>query len=199
PGKDPCHVRLPEMTADEFAEDVAIVGRHGEIAAFKKLLFFEAGPFSVNLPALDGAPDDHHEAAMTVIGSTVAVFLDGAAEFGHRDENNIFHSIAHSLAERGNTIRELAQKCRELHRLVPVVIPTSNIGKSHFDARVGFDQTRELLQIASELSRLTIFRNAGKSGRAGRRWRCVLWGILDGLDDLHRFEGILAGPADRCV
>src|SRR5436309_10067529 len=78
------------MTADQFAEDVAIVGRHGEIAAFKKLLFFEAGPFSVNLPALDGAPDDHHEAAMTVIGSTVAVFLDGAAEFGHRDENDIF-------------------------------------------------------------------------------------------------------------
>jgi len=141
------------MTADEFVEDVAIVGRHGEIAAFKKLLFFEAGPFSVNLPALDGASDDHHEAAMTVIGSTVAVFLDGAAEFGHRDENNIFHSIAHILAERGNTIREPAQKWKELHRLVPVVIPTSNISKSRFNAHAGFDQSRELLQIASELSR----------------------------------------------
>src|SRR5438093_12607171 len=116
------------MTADEFAEDVAIVGRHGEIAAFKKLLFFEAGPFSVNLPALDGAPDDHHEAAMTVIGSTVAVLLDDAAEFGHREQNNIFHSIAHSLAERGNTIRELPQTWRQLQRRVPVALPTSTFG-----------------------------------------------------------------------
>src|SRR5438876_12307045 len=98
------------MTADEFAEDVAIVGRHGEIAAFKKLLFFEAGPFSVNLPALDGASNDHHEAAMTVIGSTVAVFLDGAAEFGHRYENNIFHCIAHILAVHDTNNKEPAQK-----------------------------------------------------------------------------------------
>src|SRR5207249_7822943 len=113
-----------------------------------------------------------------------AVFLDGAAEFGHRDENDIFHSIAHILAERGNAIGELAQKWRELHRLVPVVIPTANIGKSHFDARVGFDQTRELLQIASELSRLTIFRNAGESGSACRRARIDGWGTLDVVDDL---------------
>src|SRR5262252_7244992 len=50
--EDVAQVLLSEMTAHEFAQHIAIIGRDGEIASLEELFLFEAGPLSVNFAAL---------------------------------------------------------------------------------------------------------------------------------------------------
>src|SRR5262249_25454188 len=62
-------ILLAEMPAHEFTEHGAIVGGHGEVAAFEELFLFEARPFAVHLAALHRAAYDHHETAVAVVGA----------------------------------------------------------------------------------------------------------------------------------
>jgi hypothetical protein len=107
------HIFLTEMIAHKFAQHVAIVRCDGQVAPFKELLFFQAGPLSVNLPALNPTTDHHHEAAVAVVGSSVAVLLDSTAEFRHRDQDDVLHAITHFLEERGDTARKLTEEIRQ--------------------------------------------------------------------------------------
>src|SRR5262245_19317973 len=89
--EDIAQVLLSEMTAHEFAQHIAIIGGDGEIAALEELFLFEAGPLSVNFAALDRTAGHHHEAAMAVIRSAVAVLGSRSAKFRHRHQDDVLH------------------------------------------------------------------------------------------------------------
>src|SRR5215471_3673559 len=193
--EDGVQVLLAEMAAYKFAQHLAIVGCNGEISTFEELVFFEARPLPVHLAAVNRTADHHHEAAVSVIGSAVAVLFHRAAEFGHRYQDNVLHTVAHFLAERSDAGRKLPEKIRKLLILISVVIPPDDISKSHFNAGLCFQQTRELLQIAAEFACPSNQRYTG----TGRYRRSGLRRILNRSDHFHGFEGVLAGTAERCV
>src|SRR5687767_8744082 len=60
---------LPQMTADELAQDVTEVRRHREIATFVELLGLEAGPLAVELAAAHAAAEHHHHVAVAMVGA----------------------------------------------------------------------------------------------------------------------------------
>src|SRR5215475_1209430 len=153
--EDNVQVLLAEMTAYEFAQHLAIVGCNSEIATFEELFFFEARPLPVHLAAVDRTADHDHKAAMSVIGSAVAVLFHRAAEFGHRYQDNVLHAVSHFLAEPSDAGRKLPEKIRKLLILISVVIPPDDISKNHFNAGLCFQQARELLQIAAEFACLS--------------------------------------------
>src|SRR5205823_4238338 len=70
----------PELFRQQLAEDVAEVGRHGEVAVLEELLRVESWPLAVHLSALHAAACDQHYVGVAVIGAAVAVLADGAAE-----------------------------------------------------------------------------------------------------------------------
>ena len=50
-------------------------------------------PIAIDLLALDGTAQQHHDIGMAMIGPPVAVFLDGAPELRHGQHHDIFHPI----------------------------------------------------------------------------------------------------------
>ena len=116
-----------------------------------------------------------------MIGAGVAIFSCRAAEFGHRDENDVFHPIAHVSRESGERVAVRLEEVRQLRSLIAVMIPTADIGKRRFDTNVRFDEPRDLLQAAAEVI-TRILRAVGGSIR----------NPIDRLDYLHCFERLFA-------
>src|SRR6202162_6114175 len=81
-GEDEREVADRHPPGEDFGEDVAEVGRHGEVAVLVEVGGVEAGPLAVDLAALDAASEEEHDVGVAVIGAAVAVFLYGAAELG---------------------------------------------------------------------------------------------------------------------
>jgi hypothetical protein len=46
---------------------------------------------------------------MAVVRAPVAVFVRGAAEFGHREHNDVFHAVAQVLVQCGKPLSQVAQ------------------------------------------------------------------------------------------
>src|SRR4051812_45663225 len=105
---------------------------------------------------------------MSVVGSAVAILLYRAAKLRHGNQDNVFHAVTHVQAKRRNSARELAEKIRKQRRLIPVVIPATDIRKSHLNAGLPLEQTRELLQVSPQFASLTILRQARNRGTNGR-------------------------------
>src|SRR5437773_11401837 len=109
------------MAHDNLAEHLAEVGRHREVASFVTALHRQTGPLAVDVAALDATTDDHHRVPMAVnammvigggvkgghvttddhhrvpmavIGAAVAVFVHGAPELRHRENDRVFHPVA---------------------------------------------------------------------------------------------------------
>src|SRR5215831_5910210 len=184
------------MSPYEFAEHGAIVGGDGEVPAFEELFLFEARPFAVDPAALHRAAYGHHETAVAVVGAGIAVLFRSTAEFGHGYQDDVFHAIAHVLAERADGIRKLTKQIRELLILVAVVIPSTHFGESGLDSGLCFDQTCKLLQTASEVA--TELLDTESADNTPRR-RLILRTTLDRLDHLHRVKRIFTGAAERRV
>ena len=55
------------MDADEFCEDVAIIGRDGQVAPFEQLFRLESGPLAVDFAAFDWAAEHEHRVAVAII------------------------------------------------------------------------------------------------------------------------------------
>src|SRR5215831_1069319 len=102
---------------------------------------------------------------MTVIGSLVSVFFHGAPEFRHRDEDDIFHPVAHIANESGEGIPELLQNGVQLPCFVTVMVPATDIGESRFNADVCFDEAGDLLQALTEIA-LVLSPIGGRVGSA---------------------------------
>ena len=102
-------VRRRRGGGDDFAEDVAEVGRDREVAALVALLAREPGPPAVDAAAADAAADHHHRVAVSVVGAAVAVLAHGPAELRHRQDDRVFHAIAEIGDERGDAAREVVE------------------------------------------------------------------------------------------
>ena len=90
---------------------------------------------------------------MAVIGAAIAVFVRGAAEFGHADENDVAHAVAHVLMERRNSLPQIAQQIRKLAlhaAFVDVMIPAAAIEERDFEADVRFEELGNFHQALAE-------------------------------------------------
>ena len=100
---------------------------------------------------------------MAVIGSAIAVLLDGAAELRHRDHRDIFHAIAQVLIKRRQRLAELRQIVGKLSvrwlpaDLIDVRVPAADVGERHFHSHIRLDQLRDLLQAFAEAARCRYF------------------------------------------
>src|ERR1700722_12193348 len=99
---------VAQMAADKFSEDRAEIGGEREVAAFVQLARTEARPFAINFSALYRAAHHEHAVGVAVIGAAISVFVGGASEFGHGHNDNIFHTIAQILVERGQPLSHVA-------------------------------------------------------------------------------------------
>ena len=90
---------------------------------------------------------------MTVVGAAISIFVRGAAEFGHADENHVAHAVAHILVERCNSLAEILQQIRKLAlhaAFVDVIVPAAAIEKSYFQANVRFEELGNFLKALAE-------------------------------------------------
>src|SRR5690348_11833716 len=98
------------MLGHNFAEDAAVIGGDREVAAVVELALTHSGPARVNFPAFDISAHQEHAIGMSVIDAAIPVFVRGASEFGHADEHDVAHAIAHILMKRGNSLPQLAEE-----------------------------------------------------------------------------------------
>ncbi len=140
------------MPGDQFAEDIAKIGGEREIAAFVELLVLKTRPLAVDFAAAHIAAQNEHDIGVAMVGSAIAVFFRGAAELGHGDQRDVCHAIAQVLMESRERLAKLRQVIRKLSRsglaahFVHVRVPAADVGEGHFQADVGLDQPRDLLQ-----------------------------------------------------
>src|SRR5258708_18817978 len=72
---------ISKVVIHGLAEYLPEVRRDRQIAALVEVLLLKSGPASVNLAAFDGTTQDEHDVGVSVVGTAVAVFARGAAEF----------------------------------------------------------------------------------------------------------------------
>src|SRR6187399_1357218 len=102
------------MPDDDLTEDVAEIGRHGEVASFVPLGGGETRPLAVDAASSNPAADRNHRVAMAVIGSAVPVFGDGTPELGHGQHDGVVHEIAEVDNECRDAATEVVQSGGEL-------------------------------------------------------------------------------------
>ncbi len=107
-------VAVFELAVDEFGEDGAEIGGYVQVAALVELFAFEAGPGAIDATAADAAAESEHDVGVAVVGAAIAVFLDGTAEFGHGDEGDIGHAVAHIEREGGERLTKFVEQAGEL-------------------------------------------------------------------------------------
>src|SRR5882672_12204012 len=112
--EDLTRILQAKVSDDDLAEDVAEVGRDGEVAAVVPPVDGKPGPLAVNVSAANAAANDHHRVAMSVVRAAVAVLAHRAAEFRHRQHDRVFHEIAQVGDERSDRAREVVEPAGEL-------------------------------------------------------------------------------------
>src|ERR1700722_557200 len=134
------------MTVDGFADYLAKVGGEGQIAAFVELGLVQTGPSSVDFSALDWTSQNEHHVGVAMVGAAIAVFADGASEFGHGDDDGVFAEVAEVGPEGSEGLRKLAKNIGNLAlgaAFVDVMVPASDIGEGDLHAEVGLDELGE--------------------------------------------------------
>src|SRR5215471_9269789 len=145
--EDGLEVTRAEMLLGYLAKDIAKVGRQLQVSAFIQLIIPEAGPVGVDFAAAHAIADDKHRVGVTVIGASVAVLLDRATEFRHRQNHDIIHACSQISVEGCNCLTELSQQIAELSLLVALVdmrVPAADVSECHFQTDAGLDQLCDL-------------------------------------------------------
>src|SRR5678815_2606097 len=91
---------LPKMAANKFAQHSAEVCGDFKIPPLEQLFGFQSGPRTVDFSTSHRTAQNKHGVAMAVVCSVIPVFRCGTAEFGHRHDHDVFHTIAH-VARKG--------------------------------------------------------------------------------------------------
>src|SRR5579872_143355 len=128
---------------------------------------------------------------MAVVGATGAILTHRAAELAHGHEYGLFPEVTDIRPESGDGLRKLTGEVGDLSlrvAFVDVMIPSADVGEGYFDAKVGFDELRNLFQAVTETS----------TGIIGVRGRLILRRI-SGLEHLHRVKGLVAGAMQHSV
>ena len=147
-GKDCLRIGDAEMAHHDLPEDVAKIGRDGQVAAFVALVDSQAGPPPVDLATFHPAADDHHGVAVTVVGAAVAVFATARPNSDMVSDHGVGHPIAKVGDKRSELLREIVQPRGELplaSALVDVGIPAADVRERDLETDVGFGELRDLL------------------------------------------------------
>src|SRR5262245_1296884 len=142
-----------EMADDNFAEHVAEIGRHGEVAPVVALFPGQPWPSAVDAAAAHVAADHEHGVAVAVIRAAIAVLTDGAAEFRHGEDNSLFHPIAEIGDERGDAPAEVVEPRRQLPlraALVDVGVPSAQLDERDLESDTRLRELRDLLERLAE-------------------------------------------------
>src|SRR5438876_7075517 len=83
-----------KVTNDHLGEYVAKIGGHRQVTPIEAMLRRQTGPSAVDTAPFDRSADHEHGIAMSVVGTTIAVFGDGATELRHREHHDVGHAIA---------------------------------------------------------------------------------------------------------
>src|SRR6516162_4062275 len=89
--------------------------------------------------AFDPAAHDPVDAAMAVIGATVAILPEGSTEFADHDDRRIVPSGPAGLREAGKPVPELVKMRRQVAcrcALVDVRIPTPDVHETEIEPAV---------------------------------------------------------------
>src|SRR5262245_66599129 len=89
---------------------------------------------------------------MSMIRAARAILFNRAAEFGHRQHNDVPHSITEVSIKGFQPLTELTEPLIQLPRLVRMSIPSSDIEEADFKSDIGFDELRHLEQSLSKLT-----------------------------------------------
>src|SRR3984893_14734797 len=89
--KNPLNTRglEPEHALEQAGEHRTIVGQNRIVAVLKKVCLVDFDLLAEHAAAIDAASHHPIDAAMAVIGAAVAVFAEGASEFGDHDDDRI--------------------------------------------------------------------------------------------------------------
>src|SRR6185312_3110795 len=98
-GEDLCDLLIAQVAVDSLSKDVAEIRGEREITILVELFGRETWPLAVDLSAPDSSAHHEHRVGVAMIGTAIAVFFCGAAEFRHRDKHHVFHAIAEILIE----------------------------------------------------------------------------------------------------
>ena len=179
------------MTVDGFANYLAEVGGEGEVSALVELRLVQTGPSSVDFSALDWTSQNEHHVGVAVVGAAIAVFADGASEFGHSDDDGVFGKVAEIDPEGSDGLRKLAKNIGNLAlraAFVDVMVPASDIGEGDLHAEVGLDELRKLAQAVAEVA----VRIVG-SGRG------LIFRGVGGAQHFDSVEGLLPGAVKNGI
>jgi len=142
------------MTGRDFRKHRTEIGSEREIAAFVELLIGKTGPLAMNFPAFDIAADNEQRTSVAMIGSTISVLSRHSAEFRHRQNHNVAHSVAQVGDHRRDRLREIVKTCSKLSArrpLIDVRIPSADIRERDLHSDVRLDELRDLQQTLTEL------------------------------------------------
>ena len=113
------------VAAQDFGEDVAEIGGHGEVAVLEEILGRETGPVAAlreHATAAYAAAQREHHAPVAVVGSAAAVLCGGPTELGHHQRERPRRVAAEILLECGERAGERARDRRHLGVVVDVMI-----------------------------------------------------------------------------
>ena len=91
-----------------------------------------------------------------MIGAPVPILFRGAAKFGHGDDGDVLHTIAHILRERHQCPAKFAQQVWQLAEggalahFLHMRVPAAYVSKRHFEADIRLDEASDLLQALSQ-------------------------------------------------
>jgi hypothetical protein len=172
------------VARQDFAEQIAKIRRHRDVAALETFVHVEPRPAAQHSAAVHRASHDEHRGGVSVVGAAVAVLTNRSAELGHRQHDDVAHPVAQIARERGERQAELAKPRRELslaRALVHMRVPSAAIGECDLQSHVRFDQLSDLQQCPTQAA-LRILDIAGRPVLRGV-------GALEHLDRLEPFPG----------
>ena len=139
-------------------------------------------------PAASNIPDDHHRAAVSVVGSTRAVERHRPPELGDQ-QYRYRGSVTNIFDECGHTTGELTQQIRHSSgggALREVRVPPAALDERHPHTEVRFDKPGELF----ERVRFSTARVLHPVARRLRQRIAI-------ANELHRAEGILSSICEQ--
>src|SRR5207245_10046186 len=146
--KDRGHVRGAQMAGEHFAEQVAEVRGHREVAALEAARRIETRPAPEAAPAAHGSAHHQHGGGVAVVRADVAVLADRAAELGHREHHDVAQLLPEVLREGREPLTQLGQARGQLplaRALIDVGVPPRDVRERDLQAQVSLDELLDLL------------------------------------------------------
>src|SRR5262245_44888316 len=144
-------VHAPEKTAEE----IAVFGKDGIVAVLEQRSMRNADLFAHDASPFQGSTKNPIGAAVAVVGATVAVLPEGAAELAQHHHHGIAPGAAHALGEGGEPAAELLQARGEVAAraaLAHVGVPAADVDEA--EVVLALHEARDAPRLQLEAARV---------------------------------------------